>query len=172
MELVKRIRNTELQRIYSVIFSLLLAWATNMWHILWMILHFLRSSFCTQDKKKPHQNNEKINKNTMLVPSLFMPIWRHFLSRHAWHWFRWALSMTQVPFPAWHLTGNRNNYKKCTIKSVHSFHVFDFCYRKKKIFSENAPNKISFTYLQMSCLQTGKKYLQKKHQNKSFSDRK
>ena len=125
MDLVKRIRNTELQRIYSVIFSLLLAWATNMWHILWMILHFLRSAFCTQDKKKPHQNNEKINKNTMLVPSLFMPIWRHFLSRHAWHWFRWALSMTQVPFPAWHLTGKRNNYKKCTIKSVHCFPVFD-----------------------------------------------
>ena len=32
-----------------------------------------------------------------------MPIWRHFLSRQAWHWLRWALSITQWPLPAWHL---------------------------------------------------------------------
>lgn len=38
-----------------------------------------------------------------VLPSLFMPICRHFLSRHAWHWFRWALSTTHRPVPAWHL---------------------------------------------------------------------
>ena len=172
MDLVKRIRNTELQRIYSVIFSLLLAWATNMWHILWMMLHLLRSSFCTPDKKKAHQNNDKINKNTMLVPSLFMPIWRHFLSRHAWHWFRWALSMTQVPFPAWHLTGNRNNYKKCTIKSVHCFPVFDFCYRKKIFFQKMRQIRSALRTCRWVVFRPEKKYLQKKYQNKSFSDRK
>ena len=37
------------------------------------------------------------------LPSLFMPIVRHFLSLQAWHWFRWALSIMQLPVPAWHL---------------------------------------------------------------------
>ena len=40
-------------------------------------------------------------------PSLFMPIWRHFFNLQAWHWFRWALSMTQLPVPAWHLQMNK-----------------------------------------------------------------
>lgn len=37
------------------------------------------------------------------LPSLFMPICKHFFSRHAWHWFRWALSTMHRPVPAWHL---------------------------------------------------------------------
>lgn len=37
------------------------------------------------------------------LPSLFMPICRHFLSRQAWHWFRCALSTIHRPVPAWHL---------------------------------------------------------------------
>lgn len=37
------------------------------------------------------------------LPSLFIPICRHFLRRHAWHWFRWALSTMHRPVPAWHL---------------------------------------------------------------------
>lgn len=36
-------------------------------------------------------------------PSLFMPICRHFFSRHAWHWLRCALSTMHRPVPAWHL---------------------------------------------------------------------
>ena len=41
---------------------------------------------------------------SMVLPSLFIPMVRHFLSLQAWHWFLWALSMTQLPVPAWHLT--------------------------------------------------------------------
>lgn len=36
-------------------------------------------------------------------PSWFMPACRHFFSRQAWHWFRWALSTGQSPAPTWHL---------------------------------------------------------------------
>lgn len=32
-----------------------------------------------------------------------MPACRHFFSRQAWHWFRWALSTGHMPVPAWHL---------------------------------------------------------------------
>lgn len=48
------------------------------------------------------------------LPSLFIPICKHFFNRHAWHWFLWALSTTQRPVPAWHLW---------EIKGVH----FSFC---------------------------------------------
>lgn len=41
--------------------------------------------------------------NSVRLPSLFIPICRHFLSRHAWHWFRCALSTIHRPVPAWHL---------------------------------------------------------------------
>lgn len=37
------------------------------------------------------------------LPSLFMPICKHFLRRQAWHWFRCCLSIVQFPVPAWHL---------------------------------------------------------------------
>lgn len=37
------------------------------------------------------------------LPSLFIPICKHFFKRHAWHWFLCALSTTQRPVPAWHL---------------------------------------------------------------------
>lgn len=39
------------------------------------------------------------------LPSLFIPICMHFFKRHAWHWFRCALSTTHRPVPAWHLKG-------------------------------------------------------------------
>ena len=38
-----------------------------------------------------------------MLPSLFIPMLIHFLSLQAWHWFLWALSIVQAPFPAWHL---------------------------------------------------------------------
>jgi hypothetical protein len=40
---------------------------------------------------------------SLILPSLFMPICRHFFRRQAWHWFRCALSTMQRPVPAWHL---------------------------------------------------------------------
>jgi len=36
-------------------------------------------------------------------PSWFMPACKHFFSRQAWHWFRWALSTGHIPAPTWHL---------------------------------------------------------------------
>jgi len=39
-------------------------------------------------------------------PSLFIPICRHFLRRHAWHWLRCDLSTVHIPVPAWHLSTN------------------------------------------------------------------
>jgi hypothetical protein len=49
------------------------------------------------------------------LPSLFMPICRHFLSRQAWHWFLCALSTMQRPVPAWHLrTVETQSLTTCT----------------------------------------------------------
>lgn len=54
------------------------------------------------------------------LPSLFIPIWRHFLRRHAWHWLRWALSTTQRPVPAWHLQREHKRHEKfiCIIRRI------------------------------------------------------
>jgi hypothetical protein len=49
-------------------------------------------------------------------PSLFIPIVMHFFNRQAWHWFRWALSTTQRPVPAWHLATTRHRKKRQRIK--------------------------------------------------------
>jgi len=47
--------------------------------------------------------NREIQIKKKVSPSLFMPMFRHFLRRQAWHWFLWALSTMHVPVPAWHL---------------------------------------------------------------------
>lgn len=57
---------------------------------------YLRNFFFFFKREKNEKKNE-------YLPSLFMPICRHFLSRQAWHWFRCALSTIQRPVPAWHL---------------------------------------------------------------------
>lgn len=46
------------------------------------------------------------------LPSLFIPICRHFLRRQAWHWFRCALSTMHRPVPAWHLFDKLSGKKK------------------------------------------------------------
>lgn len=67
-----------------------------------------------------HQQQRKKNKNMKPIPkhlpSLFIPICRHFLSLHAWHWFRCALSTTHRPVPAWHLFDKWQKKKKKTQK--------------------------------------------------------
>lgn len=68
---------------------------------------------CTIIKRKKCVHN---------LPSLFMPIVMHFLSRHAWHWLRWALSTTQRPVPAWHLRiKKRANSKELELKQSKSW---------------------------------------------------
>lgn len=52
--------------------------------------------------------NKRIKRH---LPSLFMPACKHFISRHAWHWLRWALSTGHMPVPAWHLLTHRQNFK-------------------------------------------------------------
>lgn len=48
---------------------------------------------------------------SVVSPSLFMPACRHFFNRHAWHWFRWALSTGHIPVPAWHLLTHNQDVK-------------------------------------------------------------
>lgn len=47
-----------------------------------------------------------------------MPIVMHFLSRHAWHWLRWALSTTQRPVPAWHLWMKWNKFDRIRVEAI------------------------------------------------------
>lgn len=106
------------------------------------------------------------------LPSLFMPIWRHFFSLQAWHWFLWALSTKHMPVPAWHLiffkitTGTifqqfqaTQIFKKpfpMTVNLVYIFHFYKsslvswgFRYKKKVVdmtlFEKNKVN-IALTY--------------------------
>lgn len=43
---------------------------------------------------------------SIILPSLFIPVSKHFFNLQAWHWLRWALSTTHIPVPAWHLKDN------------------------------------------------------------------
>lgn len=49
------------------------------------------------------------------LPSLFIPICKHFLSLHAWHWFLCALSTIHLPVPAWHLKNISKKEKWCCL---------------------------------------------------------
>lgn len=57
----------------------------------------------------PTELSLRLNVSTY-SPSLFMPACRHFFSRHAWHWLRWALSTGHMPVPAWHLLTHSQDF--------------------------------------------------------------
>lgn len=57
------------------------------------------------------------------LPSLFIPIWRHFFNLHAWHWFRCALSTMHRPVPAWHLQLYVENGNSAIRRDLRSINV-------------------------------------------------
>lgn len=85
----------------------------------WAVLRGCRS-FCTAAVRKRRCLTtqsftfESLTVNVCIsthLPSLFMPACRHFFSRHAWHWLRWALSTGHMPVPAWHLLTHSQDFK-------------------------------------------------------------
>jgi hypothetical protein len=63
---------------------------------------YLLSSFPFVNTKRKIRTNKSV---WWLQVREFLKILSHytFLSRHAWHWFRWVLSIKHRPVFAWHL---------------------------------------------------------------------